>query len=59
MSNFSASGKALSLTTVVFGNNATDVIEFDFNVSGVLPTAAGTYTITVLNNNGVVVFSAS
>ena len=54
--SFTASGKSIIMTRGMAPSLNTDVFEFDFNVSGPLPTSQGYHTLVVSNVNGAVVF---
>ncbi len=54
---FEAVNKHILVEANTFSAVASSIAEFDFNVSGSLPTSEGTYDIEVKNVNGTVTFN--
>ncbi len=55
--SFNASGRALRITTSLFGSSSESLEEMDTNISGTLPITYGPHDILVSNNNGTVILS--
>jgi hypothetical protein len=57
VNEFTANEKHLLIRATTFSTNSSTISEFDFNVSGSLPTSQGTYDIEVKNVDGAVTFN--